>query len=67
MPRRENVGPTYEKLRVKIPKELNKLVTKALKALLFEIKAILGPLGHNHVFNSGGFQSITSECKVRSS
>ncbi len=36
---------------VEIPKELIKLVTRALKALIFEINAILllGPLGHTHV------------------
>ena len=36
-------------LGVEIPKELIKLVTRALKALLFDINAILGPLGHTHV------------------
>tara|TARA_B100001079_G_C16246521_1_gene441374 strand:- start:241 stop:486 length:246 start_codon:yes stop_codon:yes gene_type:complete len=36
-------------LGVNIPKELIKLLSRHLDALLFEIKAVLGPLGHTHV------------------
>ena len=35
-------------LGVEIPKELIKMFTRALKTLLFEINAILGPLEHTH-------------------
>ena len=50
-PKKPQNGPFEENfyLGAEIPKELIKLVTRALKRLLFKINAILGPLEHTHV------------------
>ena len=45
----ESINMKYFYLAVNIPKELIKLLSRHLDALRFEIKAILGPLGHIHV------------------